>query len=59
MLVHVRLSKFYAAAGQSDLSALQIGEALRRASQDRTLQSITDATVLSGILARIDKGAMK
>jgi hypothetical protein len=59
MLAHARLAKVYAAAGQPELSAQHIAEALKRASQDRKLQTITSEAVLSEILTRIDKGATK
>jgi hypothetical protein len=59
MLAHARLAKVYAAAGQSDRSTRQIAEALRRARQDRKLQAITNETVLTEIVARMDKSARK
>ena len=59
MLAHARLAKVYAAAGQVDLGARQLAEALRRASQDRKLQSITNEIALGDIVDRIDKGATK
>jgi hypothetical protein len=59
MLAHTRLAKVYAAAGQPDRSAQQIAEALKRASQDRRLQTITNESALTEIVARIDKGATK
>ena len=59
VLAHVRLAKMYAAAGQPDRSTQHIAEALRRACQDRRLQTITNETALTEIVARIDKGASK
>jgi hypothetical protein len=59
ILAHARLAKVYAAAGQPDRSTQHIAEALRRASQDRRLQTITNEAALTEIVARIDKGATK
>ena len=57
MLTHARLAKVYAAMGQSELSQQQLADALRCASQEHKLQSITNQAVLTEILARVDKGA--
>jgi hypothetical protein len=59
MLARARLARVYAAAGQPDRSALHIAEALKRASQDLRLQTITNESLLTEIVASIDKGATK
>lgn len=59
MLAHARLAKVYAASGQADRSMQQIAQALKRASQDRRLQTITNEVALTEVVARIDKVATK
>jgi hypothetical protein len=59
MLTHARLAKIYEATGQSDLSAQQFAEALRRASQDPKFQIITNKTILKEIVSRVDKAGTK
>jgi hypothetical protein len=59
MLAHARLAKVYAAAGLPERSAQQIAAALKRASQDGRLKTITNESALTQIVARLDKGATK
>lgn len=59
MLAHARLAKAYAEAGQSDLCAQHVAEAIRRASLDSKLQTITNQTMLTELLTRLDKKAVK
>ena len=56
MLTHARLAKLYAEAGQTNLSAQHIDEALRYAKVDRNLE-ITNQDELMDFVAKIDKGA--
>jgi len=59
MLTHARLAKVYAAAGQSDLSAQEIAEALKCAQQDRRLRTITNETALIEFVKRVDVNVAK
>lgn len=56
MLTHARLAKLYAEAGQTNLSARHIDEALRYAKVDSNLE-ITNQDELMDFVAKIDKGA--
>lgn len=55
MLTHTRLAKLYTAAGQTNLSAEHIEQALSYAKTDRGL-TITNRDGLMDFVAKVDKG---
>ncbi|MEI8291026.1 MAG: hypothetical protein WCH99_16295 [Verrucomicrobiota bacterium] len=56
MLAHARLGKLYGQAGQTNLNAEHVAEALRYAKTGSN-PAITNSAMLMDLVARIDKGA--
>ncbi len=56
MLTHARLAKLYSEAGQTNLNAQHLAEALRYARADSNLV-ITNEETLMDFVAKVDKGA--
>jgi len=59
ILTHARLAKVYAAAGQNELRAQEIAEALKIAREDRTFQTFTNESALAEFVKHVDENARK